>query len=298
MIINSRSGTSLNQDVQSLTGQLKQTLQQAGWRIEAQILAPEDLKSGLHEAMADPNTDCVIVGGGDGTVKTAAELSLKQNKPIGIIPLGTLNRMARDLQLPVAPVEAAQALSTGKLVRVDCAYANDELFLCNCLLGLPPRLATGRQRLRGKSFRQRLVGYTTLLSRIAAARRKLTFIIDDHKHTKKRVRALSVVVSNNSYKNDPDLFLKRSALDTGLLGVYLSKHRNGLGLFAAYFKACLGLWHGDKAIDHMTAKTVQIDSSKRYLLASLDGEVKLLATPARFKIIQKSLSVIVPKEFS
>lgn len=296
VIINANAGTSLNEDLETLVHQMTKILQDTGWHIRSKIIHPDDLGKTFQVAIEDANAETLFIGGGDGTVKAAAELSAQNNKPLGIIPLGTLNRMARDLNLPLDPVEAITTLSTGKLAQIDCAYANDELFLCNCLLGLPPRIARGRQNLRNKSLRERLIGYTTLLSRIAAARQKMTFTIDDAKHTKRKVRALSVIVTNNIYDNEPNLFLKRSALNTGRLSIYLSQHRNGWGLFIAYVRACLGLWRGDEALDHTTAKTVEIDSPKNHLLTSLDGEVKRLSSPAKFRIQPKFLTVIVPKD--
>ena len=53
--------------------------------------------------------DCVIIGGGDGTLNAAAPALVKTGLPLGILPLGTANDLARTLEISSDPVAAAQS---------------------------------------------------------------------------------------------------------------------------------------------------------------------------------------------
>ena len=61
--------------------------------------------------------DAVIVGGGDGTVAAAATIFAGQDKPLGILPLGTFNLAARDVGMPLDWQEAAKLLVTAPVRR-------------------------------------------------------------------------------------------------------------------------------------------------------------------------------------
>ena len=68
--------------------------------------------------------------------------------------------------------------------------------------------------------------------------------IDDDKETR-RVRAFSVAISNNPYSEEPSLVLRRNALDTGKLVLYISKHRSGLQSMWVLLRAAFGQWSSD-----------------------------------------------------
>lgn len=56
----------------------------------------------------------VIVGGGDGTVNATAEGLVDTKLPLGILPLGTANDLARTLNIPSTLSEACQVIATGE----------------------------------------------------------------------------------------------------------------------------------------------------------------------------------------
>jgi len=52
--------------------------------------------------------DLVIVGGGDGTLKAAVDSLVQYQLPLGILPLGTANDLARTLSIPTSTLRACQ----------------------------------------------------------------------------------------------------------------------------------------------------------------------------------------------
>jgi diacylglycerol kinase family enzyme len=78
----------------------------------------------------------IIVGGGDGTQSLAAEVLKNTGIPMGILPLGTGNALARDLGIPVDLRGACLTIASGIPVDVDLGEANGKVFVNLCSLGL------------------------------------------------------------------------------------------------------------------------------------------------------------------
>ena len=67
--------------------------------------------------------DAIIAGGGDGTLN---EVINGTKKPIGILPIGTANVVARELGIPIDPYHALQKIVTGKIKDIDLGIANGD----------------------------------------------------------------------------------------------------------------------------------------------------------------------------
>jgi diacylglycerol kinase (ATP) len=72
--------------------------------------------------------DCVIIGGGDGTLNAAAPALVKTGLPLGILPLGTANDLARTLEISSDPIAAAQIIAAGHTRTLDLGEVNGRLF--------------------------------------------------------------------------------------------------------------------------------------------------------------------------
>ncbi|MFZ8477895.1 diacylglycerol/lipid kinase family protein, partial [Staphylococcus aureus] len=73
--------------------------------------------------------DELWVGGGDGTLRTAARHLAGTGKVFGVLPFGTMNLLARDLGVPLAPDQAIQALAAAPIDRIDIGRINGVPFL-------------------------------------------------------------------------------------------------------------------------------------------------------------------------
>ena len=81
------------------------------------LVPPGDLPARLRAAMQD--ADGVVVAGGDGTVACAAAALAGTGTPLGILPGGTMNLLACDLNLPIGDMEAA---AEGHIGRTHARY--------------------------------------------------------------------------------------------------------------------------------------------------------------------------------
>lgn len=77
--------------------------------------------------ISESNADKVIAVGGDGTLKLVAECLLNSEIPIGIIPAGSANGMAKELGIPTDITDALNLLETGEVKKIHVVKLNDEI---------------------------------------------------------------------------------------------------------------------------------------------------------------------------
>jgi diacylglycerol kinase family enzyme len=75
-----------------------------------------------------PQLDLVIVGGGDGTLNAAVDSLVQHQLPLGILPLGTANDLARTLAIPTSIPEACRVIAAGYTKPIDLGWVNGKHF--------------------------------------------------------------------------------------------------------------------------------------------------------------------------
>lgn len=101
----------------------------------------EDPGQGQTKQALEAGVDVVIAAGGDGTVRSVASVLTDTDTPMGLMPLGTGNLLARNVGIPFDdPIEAATNVLNGKVEEIDVAKAtvdngDEEIFLVAAGLG-------------------------------------------------------------------------------------------------------------------------------------------------------------------
>jgi diacylglycerol kinase family enzyme len=73
--------------------------------------------------------ELVIAAGGDGTLHAVASGVINTNSALGILPMGTMNNIARSLKIPEDIEQACEIIATGETSRIDVGKNNDSIFL-------------------------------------------------------------------------------------------------------------------------------------------------------------------------
>jgi diacylglycerol kinase (ATP) len=95
----------------------------------------QDIRPQVRAALEDGATDGVAAGG-DGTVSAVAEVLSGREEVLGIIPTGTANMMARELNIPLSVALAARAIkSRGRIGRLDGMVWGDRSFFYQVVVG-------------------------------------------------------------------------------------------------------------------------------------------------------------------
>ncbi|WP_270937252.1 diacylglycerol/lipid kinase family protein [Falsiroseomonas oryzae] len=256
---------------------------------------PEGLCARLDDAIAH-GADAVVVGGGDGTIAAAAARLRGTPTALGILPLGTMNMLAKDLGIPLALEAAADALSHGTIRAIDVAEVNGHVYLCNSVIGSPSWLGRHRERHRGKASLRTRTAFAIAGLRAAWRHRPLRLHVElDGGRRAVRLWTRALSVANNRYAEGFGLVMARPQLDGGELALYVAR-RYGLWWWVRLFVGMfLGTWRGARLVHERTAQQVTIRSPRAALRVMSDGEALILTSPLVYRIHPGALRVIVPK---
>jgi diacylglycerol kinase family enzyme len=263
------------------------------------IIPPGGLADRIANAR-DSGAEIIVIAGGDGTVACAAQVLSGSRGTLGIIPLGTMNLLAKDLQIPVGDVAGAiDILAAGTAREIDVAEISGadgdrQIFLCAAMLGSPARL--GRHREDGRRRGNGLAGWWHFARALARARSRhkplpFTLKLDGVVH---RLRTSSLTVTVNALDGEAGTVFGRSRLDGGELFVYVVRHRSMVELARVLFHALAGRFGSDPAVTVLHGRQIELDSPDAALRVLVDGEEHLLKVPLRARILGDRLRVMAP----
>ncbi|MCR4268930.1 lipid kinase [Nitratireductor sp. ZSWI3] len=234
-------------------------------------------------------SDLVVVCGGDGSVSSAAMATMESGLPMGIIPMGTANDLARTLQVPVDPVRAAEVIAAGRLRPIDVGTVNGHAFFNVASIGLSTELAQNLQPGLKKRFGQ--LGYALAALKVLTGARRFDARITE-KGFETHVETYQVAVGNGRHYGGGNVVEATAAIDDGHLDLYSLEMKNlwKLALMLRSFRSGRhGAWE-----EVRTARCIEFDvETAEPMPVNADGEI-VTATPAHFKVHPKAISVFAP----
>lgn len=269
--------------------------QTAGASVLVQTVAGAALPSALAAALAEP-ADALVVGGGDGTVATAARLLIAggDSRPLGILPLGTINRLAHALGVPGDLDGAIACILQGRVRRIDVGEVNGRVFLNNSVLGLFPSLARVRERERFGTWWQLARAFTRVVIKAVRYHNLISIDLAGPDGTR-RIVTPALAVASNPYHGDRGGFpADGRRLDEGRLGIYVARHRTALQMAILLVDMALNRWQLAPRVEAFTATGVTVSSRRKRLSVANDGEVVRLAPPLHYRVLPGALSVLAP----
>ncbi|MBW8724187.1 MAG: diacylglycerol kinase family lipid kinase [Inquilinus limosus] len=304
LVLNGAAGALLGRTAEAIAAPLDRILAAAGAEGRAAVAEGDALSRALDAAVAS-DAEMILVGGGDGTIIAAAERLLAESRaggparpsgtrPLGILPLGTANLLARDLGIPLSPEAALPALLAGIPRRIDVGLVNGRIFLNSSLPGIAPRMVQQRERMRRTPGRLKWLRLARAFFRGFDRGPRLHVVLQaDGRPVRLITRTLAI--SNNPLAEGFAAIHSRAALDGGVLGVYAARIGRRLDLWRLLARLVAGTWQHDRATVALAARRIDVISRRARLWVANDGENHLLATPLRYRILPRALTVLVPR---
>lgn len=292
VILNKTAGSASSDN---LAEDIREAFEADGFSAELRLMDGTGLDRLIDEALAS-DADVIVSGGGDGTLRTIAERLIGTDRALGILPFGTVNYLARYLGIPLELRGAVEAITRGRLRKIDAAEVNGELFTCNVMVGMFTYAMFAAERSRTRTRFDKLARTWTLVK--MSLRLFLMFpleyfeilagdaILRDH--------AAFIFVVNNRFSIgalDPS---KPDVPISGKLDVYVPRTAARRELLRLLWRAFRDRLDTDEHLEVIEHEAVTVRMKRRTVMAAMDGEFRPLDLPLRFRSLHKSLSVYVP----
>jgi len=287
-----RPGREIGKAVRATAKQLKS----AGWSVEQELVVTKgQLRSGAARAVKR-GADAVIAVGGDGAVLQVVQSLAGTQVALGIIPMGTGNLLAGNLDVPKGVDDAVKVLVDGGRRKIDLgrlsAGGKRTMFAVACGVGFDAQVMASTD----PEEKQRLGKLAYVVS---AIRRQGEIRDVEYEVTldgvRKSMDATQILIANFGGMGDGVKTRLEVEPDDGLLDVLVIRASGPIGGLLAGWEALRQDEPGESPEGHVfrtRARKVRVSTAKRRLVET-DGSVAG-KTPIRVSVRPGALTVLVP----
>ncbi len=248
----------------------------------------EDVSRIIRQHRTD--VDLVVVGGGDGTINAAAPGIVDTGLPLGVLPLGTANDLARTLGLPLDLEDAVAVIADGQARRIDLGDVNGHPFFNVASLGFGVDLT--RALTSDAKKRWGPLGYAVAGLRVL--RRLRPFHVDIEIGGERiRSKTVHLAVGNGRHYGGGMTVSETAAIDDGRLDVYSLEVTSAWELLKLLPALRSGKTHDWTEIRTLVGQEIGV-ATRRERSVNADGEI-VTRTPAVFRILHDALAIYVPR---
>lgn len=260
-------------------------------RIPFRVVRSRDLDDGVGRALlASESGEVPVVLSGDGMIGAVGGALAGSETPLGIVPAGRGNDLARVLGIPEDPTEAVATLAAGHLRRIDVGEANGKRFLGIASTGFDAeanKLANETKLLRGNLVYayagiRTLLGWKPARFTIKAGEERL------------RLSGYSVSAANNRAYGGGMMLAPDADLADGEFDVVTVGAVGKLRFLANLPKVFKGVHVEEDEVQVFRTSRLELSASRPFAVYA-DGE-HLTDLPASLRILPGALSVIVPPQ--
>jgi YegS/Rv2252/BmrU family lipid kinase len=265
-----------------------ESLEQAG---PVEIVRP-DKPEALPRAIRERGNefDRIVLGGGDGTVNLALDALIEVDRPVGLLPLGTANDLARSLDIPQRLDRAVDVILAGHLRRLDAARVNDVSFINAIGIGLGPRMT--REMDAGSKSQLGVLAY--LKGIVQALEHQTVFRARIRSENREREgEYVQITIANGIHYGGGMTVAEDAKLDDGRLDVLLVPRQSHWSLLGNALRFRTGLTRAADSLTHWRCREIDIETDTT-MDVTADGEF-LTETPVECRVMPDCLSIYAPR---
>lgn len=239
----------------------------------------------------DSNNTVVCAVGGDGSLNEVARGLVNSNTPMGLIPVGSGNGLARHLKIPLTVKGALEVIKRDKEIDIDTGRMNSETFIVTCGVGFDAEVSYNfaKRSTRG------LLGYVKESILLFPTYKAKRYKVTANGITKER-EAFSISVGNASQYGNDAVIANEASVTDGLIDLCVIKKYPKV--FAPHIGVSMFMrnLHNSKFYRGLQTEHIKIESlsQEKECNAQIDGESIVIQYPIEIKVEPNSLKVIVP----
>ncbi|MBC8034497.1 MAG: YegS/Rv2252/BmrU family lipid kinase [Chitinophagaceae bacterium] len=254
--------------------------------VEYFIIGAQDDKPSLEEVIEKIRPQRVVAVGGDGTVSLVAKHLVGSEMALGILPAGSANGMAKELNIPASPKEALDIILNGKIGECDLIEINGkELCLHLSDIGLNAQLIKyfDEGKLRGK------LGYAKVVIKTLLNRQPMRVVMQTENEEIRRT-AFMVVLANASKYGTGAVINPDGKIDDGFFEVIIVKRL----AFSEFMKMLFRPQpFNPRNIQCYKARGITIDTHRKVHF-QVDGEYMGRVKHIDARILHHHIALILP----
>ena len=236
--------------------------------------------------------DLVIIGGGDGTLNAAVDALVETGLPLGILPLGTANDLARTLGIPDSLPEACQVIANKQLRWIDLGWVNGKHFFNVASLGLSVQIT--EKLTKEAKHRWGVLAYAMAAIRVLWQTRPFRAEIQVNHQDSIRVKTVQIAVGNGRYYGGGMAIAHDAAIDDRRLDLYSLELRHWWQMIPLLPAMRQGRHTTLSGVRTLQGQKIRIYTRKPRPI-NTDGEITAY-TPAEFRVIPQAVAVLVLEE--
>ncbi len=286
------SSDACSDDDRALVRDVVQQLQAIGYSVQGENYPA----AALATSEVDPpaRADLYVAIGGDGTVNMAAGLAVRNRATLAIIPNGTANLVARDLNIPVDAGKAVEQLADFEAQAIDVAWANDQLFLLAFAVGLVPTVMDMREAIREGTLPETA---NTVLNFDSITEKTDTGLLTCSASGASglQIQSENLIITNNEYSRKGFRLYDRKSRQKQELHIVAHPTQHALSrlwFLLRFFTKSDRL----KEKIHVTSSPITVSGAASEMTANIDGENLRFSVPVTVKVESRALQVLCPPE--
>lgn len=267
--------------------QVTERLRQAG---PVDLIRPENAGA-LPEAIRQRGDqyDRIVLTGGDGTINLALDALVEVDRPVGILPLGTANDLARSLDIAPEIDRAIETILAGHLRRIDAGYVNGLSFINAIGIGMGPQMT---REMEADSKSQ--LGVLAYLKGIVQVLQRQHFFYARIESEERSCEGkyVQITIANGIHYGGGMTIADDAELDDGRLDVLLVPKQSRFSLLRHAHRFRTGITHAADTVTHWRCREISI-ATDAAMDVTADGEF-LTKTPIDCRITPLCLSIYAP----
>ena len=244
----------------------------------------------LTQDSVNEQADIIVACGGDGTINEVASCIVGSNITLGIIPLGSGNGLASNLNIPKNINKALNLIKAQNTILIDSGVINERYFFSNCGIGFDAQVIKNYESYKHHTLKSYIKAYFKTIFQ----KKELVDFEVEINDTILQVKPFMIFTSNSNELGYKISLTPQASLQDGILDIVIVSK---IGKIKTLLVSLLMLFKKHTLLKEVkkyeSNKLVIHKNNKASIETQIDGEFYLLQnSQASISILNKSLRVI------